>query len=519
LLKNYLSQSAYNSLALEKLRRKAQQNTAKQAPDKWDEWLFTLFPNLFYLPFVDRHTQFWQHIEAIEPGTKPPAFFAIWGRGGGKSTNAEAAAVRLGAKGSRKFCLYTRSTQDKANESVMNIAAMLESKGVSQYYPQLSSRKLGKYGNSKGWRVNMIRCANGFNVAALGYDAAVRGIKLEEYRPDVIFIDDIDDKTDTLETITKKINTLTRDILPSGSSDVAVIGIQNLVNYSGIFTQISKGQADFLRNRIVSGPYPAVDNLEYEMGDSGQWQITGGTPTWEGQDLVTCEAQMNEWGLSAFISEAQLTITRKEGRVYHAFPGPGPDAKSLDLSQVTAFYHSHDFGAVNQVWGLFAKIEDRFFMLHEQKLPEGTTAARAALIKAKLFEVLKPFIDQNLMDLQGKVPEEKLMEQARKMAWDSKVLAGMGGAKSEDQQRLDYSREGVIIRLPFVVDIESQIDLANRMFEGGKLVICSNCVQTVDQLENCVRDEKEGIQDKSIFHFADCIRYFAPISRRGRLIG
>jgi hypothetical protein len=121
--------------------------------------------------------------------------------------------------------------------------------------------------------------------------------------------------------------------------------------------------------------------------------------------------------------------------------------------------------------------------------------------------------------LQGKVSEEKLMEQARKMAWDSKILAGMGGAKSEDQQRLDYSREGVIIRLPPVTDVESQIDLANRMFEGGKLVICSNCVQTVDQLENCVRDEKEGIQDKSIFHFTDCIRYFAPISRRGRLIG
>lgn len=482
-----MSPQAYDSLVLEKLQRKAQQREIPQAPEQWEEWLFELFPNLFYLPFVDRHVEFWQHVESITPGVKPSAFFAIWGRGGGKSTNAEAGAVRLGAKEARKFCLYTRSTQDKANESVMNIAAMLESKRVARYYPKLSERKVGKFGNSKGWKVNMLRCANGFNVAALGYDAAVRGIKLEEYRPDVIFIDDIDDKTDTLETITKKINTLTRDILPSGSSDVAVIGIQNLVNYNGVFTQISKGMADFLRNRIVSGPYPAVEDLDYEMGQDGQWKITRGEPTWEGQNLETCEAQMNEWGLSAFISEAQLIITRKEGRVYHAFPGPGPDASALDLSKVAGFYHAHDFGAVNNVWGLFAKIEGKYYMIHEQKLPEGTTAARAAIIKSHFA--------------------------------GRKVVAGYGGAKGEDQQRLDYGKEGVVIRLPMITDVESQINMANRLFEKGELIICANCVYTIDQLENCVRDEKEGIQDKAQWHYCDMVRYFSAGAGRGVFVG
>lgn len=459
---------------LERLKHKAQR--VDQPPADWDDWLYTLFPNLFYQPFVDRHEEFWRHVEAIEPGAKPAAFFAIWGRGGGKSTNAEAAAVRLGAKGARKFCLYTRSTQDKANESVMNIAAMLESKQVAKYYPKLSERKLGKFGNSKGWKVNMLRCANGFSVAALGYDAAVRGIKLEEYRPDVIFIDDIDDKTDTLEAIQKKVSTLTRDILPSGSSDVAVIGIQNLVNYNGVFTQISKGQADFLRNRIVSGPYPAVEGLEYEMGTNGQWKITGGSPTWEGQDLATCEAQINEWGLASFIFEAQFIINRKEGRVYHTFKGAGPDASALDLTKAIGFWHSHDFGIVNQVWELFAKIDGKFYLIHEQKLPEATTAVKAATIKSHL---------------EGK-----------------KVVGGYGGAKSEDRQRLDYAKEGVSIRLPGVTDIESQINIVNRMFETDQLIICADCVHTIDQLENCTRDEKEGIQDKSQWHYLDTLRYF-----------
>jgi len=461
--------------ALEQRKRAA---AAQKPSDHWADWLPGYFPNLFYYPFVERHEQFWNHVESIRPGHKPPAFFAIWGRGGSKSTNAEAAAVRLGAKEVSKFCLYTRSTQDKANESVMNIAAMLESKKVAQYYPQLAERKLGKYGNSRGWKVNTLRCANGFNVAALGYDAAVRGIKFEEYRPDVIIIDDIDDKSDTLETTQKKIETLTRDILPSGASHAAVIGIQNLVNYGGVFTQIANNKADFLRNRIVSGPYPAIDNLEWEYDpQTEKYFIVSGQATWPGQSLEICEAQMNEWGISAFLSEAQHLVTKKEGRVYHAFKEAGPDASQLDYSKVTGYWHSHDFGAVNAVWGLWAKIADTYYLIYEQQLPPGTTASRAAMIKSHL---------------EGR-----------------KVVAGYGGAKGEDQQRADFQNEGVSIRLPSITDVESQIDAANKMLEAGTMVICSNCVHTVDQMQNCTRDTKEAIADKATWHFLDMCRYFA----------
>lgn len=304
---------------LEKLQRKANQRTAKQAPDNWQEWLTTLFPNVFTAPFADRHIEYWDWLEAIEPGVKPQPFFAIWPRGGAKTTNAEAGCVRVGAKGVRKFCLYTRGTQDKANESLQSIAALLESKRVGDYYPELSSRKLGKYGNSKGWRVDTLRCSNGFNVVALGYDAAVRGVKLEEYRPDFIIIDDIDDKEDSIETIDKKIRTLTRDILPAGSIDVAVLGIQNLIHPRSIFSKISEGTAEFLYNRIVSGPYPAIEGFEYEARKAPEkgYRIVTGEATWLGQDLATCEAQLNEWGLTAFLQEAQHEVDDPAGGMYN----------------------------------------------------------------------------------------------------------------------------------------------------------------------------------------------------------
>lgn len=361
---------------------------------------------------------------------------------------------------------------------------MLESRRVSLYYPELSQRKIGRYGNSKGWKVNVLRCANDFSVAALGYDAAVRGIKFEEYRPDLIIVDDIDDKRDTIETINKKIETLTRDILPAGSADCAVIGIQNLIGYAGIFTQLANGKADFLRDRIVSGPYQAIDRLKYQYQDSENiYKITGGEATWEGQSLEICQQQLNEWGPTAFIQEAQNIVVKKEGRVYHSFNGPGPASYELDLEKAEGFYHSHDFGAVNHVFGLWAKIGKKYYLIHSEKLPEGTTESRAQKIKAH-FE-------------------------------GRRVIAGWGGAPSEKQFRSDFSRYGVSIRLPSNTDVESQIGTTNGMLDNEELVICSDQLEAIDQLENCVRDAKEGIADKNIWHFCDMCRYFGAGIKSG----
>jgi len=176
---------------------------------------------------------------------------------------------------------------------------------------------------------------------------------------------------------------------------------------------------------------------------------------------------------------------RRTGRVYHGFQEPGPASYELDLSRADGFYHAHDFGAVNQAWGLFVKLGAAYYLIHEAILPEGTTPARAQQVKAHFR--------------------------------DRKVVSGFGGSKSEEQQRLDYTQAGVPIRLPIVTDVESQIDTANRMLESGELVICSDMTLTIDQLENCVRDEKESIADKSIWHHLDVLRYFAGgVGRVGR---
>jgi hypothetical protein len=103
--------------------------------------------------------------------------------------------VALGAREKRRYALYVSMTQEQADDHVANVAALLESPAIAAHYPALGQRLVGKFGNPKGWRRNRVRAASGFTVDAIGLDTAARGIKLEDARPDLIILDDIDGST------------------------------------------------------------------------------------------------------------------------------------------------------------------------------------------------------------------------------------------------------------------------------------------------------------------------------------
>lgn len=288
---------------------------AKQAPDNWRDWLITLYPNTFNSGFTQRHIEFWEWVDSIEPNKTPDisAFVAAWPRGGGKTTTAETGVIYLGAKKKRNFVLYVRGTQDKANESIQNIADKLESENTETYYPELASRKVGKYGHSKKWTMQGLRTASGFSVVGIGLDVAVRGAKIEDFRPDLIIFDDIDDKQDTPLKIKKKIETITTSVLPAGATHAAALVVQNLIHDESIVTALCEGTADFLHGCHISGPFPAVENLEYEQNKDGSYTIVSGNATWEGQSIEICENQINVWGVSAFLKEAQHEVEQSGG--------------------------------------------------------------------------------------------------------------------------------------------------------------------------------------------------------------
>lgn len=170
---------------------------------------------------------------------------------------------------------------------------------------------------------------------------------------------------------------------------------------------------------------------------------------------------------------------QRSGMVYHAFNESCLVPEEAIPTENVVYYHAHDFGAVNHAFGLFVYHPESkiFYLKHDEMLPEGTTSERAGMIK-------KHF------------PKE------------ARIIAGYGGAKSERQQRLDFRSAGVKIREPRTADVEGGIDATNRLFASGRLKISENCVPTIDQLNNCVRDpDTEKIIDKSSWHYLDMLRY------------
>ncbi len=295
-MRSALADASYEDVRREKLKRRLERNPKL--------WLSVLFPLYTSQDFASHHEEFWDWAWSIEPDGKSPSFFAIWPRGHAKSTSGELACVALGARQKKRYVLYVCGTQEQADDHVSNIAEMLESTMFGEVYPELTRPKVGKYGNSRGWRRNRLRTASGFTVDAIGLDTAARGAKVEEDRPDLIVLDDIDSEADSEKVTDRKLKAITRKLLPAGADKLTVMVLQNLVHENSIVSRLVSGQVRFLGNRIVSGPIVALEDLRTEDED-GRDVIREGVPTWDGMDRERCQEMIDEMGLDAFLVECQ----------------------------------------------------------------------------------------------------------------------------------------------------------------------------------------------------------------------
>lgn len=302
-------------------KRSIEQETIRRStkPD-WEKWLLLTFSDFFrgrngeLIPLADFHREMWKWVWSIQPGRRQEPLIGVWSRHGGKSTNAELACVAVGAKRTRNYVLYVCGTQSQADDHVSNIAGMLESPILAQICPDLCKRAVGAYQYSKGWRRNRLRTASGLTIDALGLDTAARGAKIDEDRPDLIILDDIDDETDTIYMVEKKLKMISRKVLQAGANHLAVLAIQNLIHPESVFSRLVDGRADILKTATLSGPYPALKNLTYEEED-GRVKLTGGEPTWQGLDLARCQEIVDDTGLDSFLVEMQHERRLKEGGI------------------------------------------------------------------------------------------------------------------------------------------------------------------------------------------------------------
>jgi hypothetical protein len=378
------------------IQARAQQHKRRRAssagvgvPADWRAWLAEKFPSYTTHAPAPHHVQAWDWLWSLERGTRPPPFILILARGGAKSTTAELGCVAAAARKSRRYVLYVSDTQVQSDKHVQSISGMMERAGFE--------RELNKYGSSKGWRRNQIRTSDGFKVDAIGMDTAARGFKIDEDRPDLIILDDLDGKHDTPATTQKKIEALTQTILPAMATDGAVFGAQNIIHGNGIFARLADTRADFLSDRIVSGPHPAIMGLDYEYID-GHYVITRGTPTWEGQSIEACQGFIRTWGLLAFLVECQHDVARA-GRYYETWSDDVHVIAPRPIPGDATVWGAFDYGfAHNTSFGVYASIDGNDYKIGEHvahKLPvkEHTPQmdgllARLGIEKSRLREIV-----------------------------------------------------------------------------------------------------------------------------------
>lgn len=287
----------------------------------FEKWLYTVGPHSFTGEMSEFHRDFWQWYWPAtqrQRAGKPMdledlTYFAIWGRGLGKSTNAEWLAIAEGCLIGKGFVLYVSGTAEQAEAHVEAIRDRLETEGeLQRLYPGMKkpAGKGGFMGEHKqyGWRQDYLMTANGWAVRPVGLDKAIRGWKRGDTRVSLIVLDDIDDDDDSPEVILKKERRIAKKILPMGTARTKVVFAQNLIHSNSVLNRMHTRETDILALRKGDTPIKSFESIEIEHQQTIRGPrnvIVSGTPTWPFLDLAECQSFLDRSGRDGFLAEYQ----------------------------------------------------------------------------------------------------------------------------------------------------------------------------------------------------------------------
>lgn len=285
-------------------------------------WLSELLPKHFRSAgpeqFAPHHEQFFDWGWKIRRGVlpNPPACLWMVNRGGNKSTSVAGLAVALGAMQRRKFGLVITRTETQGDTHIGRVNSMLLASNIGRIYPGMTRpqvRRLENRNIAASWNRTMLTTEYGWTLQNFSLEAAQRGVGIEEYRPDFIWITDVDDERDGPIRVETILNLISASILGTASSDCAVIFDQNLIHQGSVLNRIFIRETDVLSDRLAIGPVPAVYEPQYERRGN-QWFIPEGVASWQGMPIEACEGILNRVGKDSWEREYQHDISQIVGR-------------------------------------------------------------------------------------------------------------------------------------------------------------------------------------------------------------
>lgn len=219
---------------------------------------FLYFFHFYYAHYVKYETADFQK-EIIHYLEKSPTenLYVVAFRGSGKSTMITTAYPiwAILGKHQKKFCIIFCQTKAQAKQHMMNIRNELENN-------DLLKRDLGPFQEeSDEWGSHsLVFNKHGARITVASSDQSIRGLRHNEYRPDLVICDDVEDvqSTKTREGREKTYHWLRGEVIPAGDRNTKLIIVGNLLHEDSLLMRIKD---EILEDRAkgVFKQYPLLD--------------------------------------------------------------------------------------------------------------------------------------------------------------------------------------------------------------------------------------------------------------------
>jgi hypothetical protein len=259
------------------------------------------FPKTFRQPFAPFHPDLWSLLD------DPLARYVnvIIGRGGAKTTKLRAFTSKRIAYGISRTILFVGLSQDKAMQStgwirnqVLNNSAWAQTFGLKKGKPFTDEHCVIKHG-PEGFDIHLL---------AYGVTGSIRGVNLDDWRPDLIVGDDLmNEENQTTPAQRKKIRDLVMGALkyslsPATESPDAKMVLLNTPQDFEDLCQMALKDRSF-RSAVFGCWTKETEDLPVEFQESS-WEARYPTPMLREQKQISIEN--NEYSLFAREMECKL---------------------------------------------------------------------------------------------------------------------------------------------------------------------------------------------------------------------
>lgn len=458
---------------------------------KQSHWYFFHFYFAHYVKY--QTADFHNEIFSLTENEKIGNIFIVAFRGCGKSTIITTSYPIWAILGNqqKKFVLILSQTQTQAKQHMMNLKRELENNTILK-------NDLGPFKEeSDEWgSYSLIFSKSNAKITVASSEQSIRGLRHNQYRPDLIIGDDVEDiaSTKTRDGRNKTYEWLTSEVVPAGDRNTRLVIVGNLLHEDSLLMRIKE---DIEQNKIggVFKEYPLIKN--------GEILWTGKYPNMEEIENEKRKAG-NEWAwqreyLLKIVPRADQVINKDWLHYYDQIP-------------VFKSYKDPNYKTYNGM---------RIGM--DLAISEKDTADYTAIVPVKIFgdgEDIQIYVLPKIINKRMSFPETietcKILNKTYDSDYPTFVVEDVAYQKALPQQLRNEGMNNVETTRPGNCDKRSRILMTSHLVKTGKILFPKEgCEELISQIVNFGIEKHDDLADafsNVILHIIENPPHFVGIA-------